>query len=265
MPIVTPNPKITANLSRRHNLSIFIVVSILIVLIGTFVGSFVYKGYVNNNFSLNQTTQSTKNPDDDYKVTKTALLFKTEEAPNDKKVFTLADKSEFAIEYPKDWKAETRAEDVIKANGTDNLTDKFIVLTKNSLKLQLNFANTADPSLGLPNCYLQSEHKLISNEKYGIMVNVDPEGKINSNFGAIEPIENFLSKDYPEAVTSNAINKDKDKTKISFCQNSITKKLKKSATEFVNIDISKDVESFTEGELKTLLDVSNSIKGIALE
>ena len=265
MPIVTPNPKITSNLYTRHNLSIFIVVSILIVLIGTFIGSFVYKGYINNSFSLNQTSQSIKNPDDDYKVTKTALPFKTQEAPNDKQVFTLSDQSEFAIEYPKDWKAETRAEDVTKANGTNNLTDKFIVLTKDSLKLQFNFANTADPSLGIPNCYLQSEHKLITNEKYGIMVNVDPEGKINSNFGAIEPIENFVTKDYPETITANAINKDKDKTKISFCQSESTKKLKKSANEFVNIDTSKDIESFTEDELKNLLEVAKSVKGVSLE
>lgn len=265
MPIVTPNPKITPKLYNRHNLSIFIIVSILIVLIGTFIGSFVYKGYVNNSFSLNQTSQSAKNPDDNYKVTKTDLPFKTQEAPDNKQIFTLTNQPEFAIEYPKDWKAETRGEDVTKANGTNTLTDKFIVLTKDSLKFQLNFANTADPSFGMPNCYLQNEHKLITNEKYGIMVNIDPEGKINSNFGAIQPIDDFIVKDYPEVITSNAINKDKDKTKIAFCQSESTKKLKKVGNEFVNIDVSKDVESFTENELKNLLEVTKNIKGIVLE
>lgn len=264
MPIITPNPKVTATSYHHRSLSIFVVMSVLIILVGTFVGSFMYKGYVDKNFSLNKSSQPLKNPDDEYKVTKTPLPFKTQETSDNKQVFTLPDQPEFAMEYPKDWKIETRAEDVTKANGTNNMTDKFIIMTKDSLKFQVNFANTADPSLDIPTCYLQGEHKLVTNDKYAMIVNTDPAGKISSNFGGIEPIENFITKDYPESITANIINKDKDKTKISFCQNTQSKRLQKTGGEFVNIDISKEVESLTEDEVKGLLDIASNIKGISL-
>lgn len=264
MPIIPPNPKITSESYRHRSLSIFIVMSVLIILVGTFVGSYVYKGYVDKNFSLNKSSQSIKNPDDEYKITKTPLPFKTQETANNKQVFTLDNQPEFAIEYPKDWKIETRAEDVTKANGTNNMTDKFIVMTKDSLKFQVNFANTADPVSGTPTCYLQGEHKLVANDKYAMIVNTDPEGKIISNYGGIEPVENFVTKDYPESITASIINKDKDKSKISFCQSDQNKRLKKTGGEFVNIDISKDVDSLTDDEVKGLLDIAVNIKGISL-
>lgn len=264
MPIISPNPKITAKSYYHRNLSIFIVISILIILVGTFVGSFLYKGYVDKNFSPNKSSQPLKNPDDEYKITKAPLPFKTQETANNKQVFTLNDQPEFAIEYPKDWKIETRTEDVTKANGTNNMTDKFIVMTKDSLKFQVNFANTPDPDSGAPTCYMQGEHKLVTNNKYAMIVNTDPAGKISSNFGGIEPIENFVTKDYPESITGNIVNKGKDKSKISFCQSSQNKKLKKTGGEFVNIDISKDLDSLTDDEVKGLLDIALNIKGVSL-